>query len=527
MDRLLAFFFFTLGELGHGSVSTYLQTAFIRQCGLQYTTWAMRIVILGLVVLFTACKPTVRQTPATLAVLTDLSGVIEPCGCTTEPLGGLDHLGGRLETLTRAGPTGLVVLGNTFFTYDPPPAAMAPQEKSKASVITRILRHLQPVAVIPGPMDTQAQRPVLASLLEQTPLPVLWQQASQSSITLGGTPVGLVGVPEEAPAAAINEAADALRKSGAALVLAFVASDTPGIRRMLPQLQHVDAVVLGGQELPSPPEPLGNTVLLSAGSKGEHLGVLALQPRTGAWSYFDGGAGEREALQGRRTRMVAEAKNLPEGPGKEARMARITALDADLAKIQATAPTTSTFSWTLEKVGDGTPVAPWAKSEMATYYRALCAPALETSGKRTCPPAADARDAYVGNGTCQACHAGAWEVYSRTQHAHAWKTLTDAGKDCDLGCVGCHTIGYEKPGGFCHLADAEKFANVGCENCHGPAAGHVAHPQDRNLWSKAFVRAPAQETCKGCHTHEHSDKFAFDTYLPKILGPGHGKPIPQ
>ena len=488
----------------------------------------MRYVILGLVLLFAACKPTVRPVPATLAVLTDLSGVIEPCGCTSEPLGGLDHLGGLLTTFTQAGPTGLVVLGNTFFTYDPPPPAMGPQEKSKAEVIARILRHLQPVALIPGPMDTQAQRPVLASLLEQTPLPVLWQQVSQSSITLGGTAVGLVGVPEAAPAAAINAAADALRQGGAALVLALVASDSPAMRRTLAQLQRVDAVVLGGQEAASPPERLDNTVVLSAGSKGEHVGLLALQPRGGAWSYFDGGSGERDALQARRERLVAEANNLPEGPGKAARLQRIQALDAELSKIPAVAPSTSTFDWSLQSVGKAIPVAPWATSAMATYYRALCAPALENSGKRTCPPAADGRDAYVGNSTgCQACHAGAWEVYSRSQHAHAWKTLTDAGKDCDLGCVGCHTVGYEKPGGFCHLADAEKFANVGCENCHGPAAGHVAHPQDKLQWSKLFVRAPQQATCKGCHTAEHSDKFVFETYLPKILGPGHGKPVAQ
>ena len=85
-----------------------------------------------------------------------------------------------------------------------------------------------------------------------------------------------------------------------------------------------------------------------------------------------------------------------------------------------------------------------------------------------------------------------------------------------------HTIGFQKPGGFCRLADAEKNANVGCENCHGPGADHAAAPFDKAARAPSFTRARSAEVCLQCHTKEHSDLFQFDSYLTQILGKGHG-----
>ena len=111
-----------------------------------------------------------------------------------------------------------------------------------------------------------------------------------------------------------------------------------------------------------------------------------------------------------------------------------------------------------------------------------------------------------------------WE---KTAHARAWNSLIEPGRSCDLGCIGCHTVGFDAPGGYCRLADAERWANVGCESCHGPGAGHVASPDDESAWSAAFTRRAGRETCLRCHTAEHSTDFDFDTYLPRVIGKGH------
>src|SRR4051794_27301595 len=95
------------------------------------------------------CK---RQTtaagPVTLAIVTDLQGTTEPCGCTSHPLGGLDRLAQRLEALAPA-PWGLLLVGNTFTPPPPvdPPPGWLEQERARAAVVTQILARLQPLAV--------------------------------------------------------------------------------------------------------------------------------------------------------------------------------------------------------------------------------------------------------------------------------------------------------------------------------------------------------------------------------------------
>ena len=44
---------------------------------------------------------------------------------------------------------------------------------------------------------------------------------------------------------------------------------------------------------------------------------------------------------------------------------------------------------------------------------------------------------------------------------------------------------------------------------------------------RATIRrdAPGEFCATQCHTPEHSDHFNYAQYLPRILGPGHGRPV--
>ena len=163
----------------------------------------------------------------------------------------------------------------------------------------------------------------------------------------------------------------------------------------------------------------------------------------------------------------------------------------------------------------------WATQILTGYNKSLCKLTLKAHQELDCPTPESDKDLYAGTETCRGCHAAAYAVYEKTSHSHAWKTLQDKGKDCDVGCIGCHSVGFEKPGGYCRLQDVKPFVNVGCENCHGPAKSHSLNPGDRSQWSSNFTRTPTESTCIGCHNEEHSDQFDFETYLPKVLGPGH------
>ncbi|MBC7792568.1 MAG: cytochrome c family protein [Clostridia bacterium] len=219
-------------------------------------------------------------------------------------------------------------------------------------------------------------------------------------------------------------------------------------------------------------------------------------------------------------RLEKEIEALDDGPAKDARRARLELLES--STIEARKPTGRYVSWSLDMIDESIAKAEWAAPLIASFNKSLCDLMIVATRSRTCEPPHAAADAYVGNAQCRSCHAKAFSVYNQTKHARAWSTLVQASKSCDVSCIGCHSVGYEKPGGYCRLDDVERFENVGCENCHGPGAGHIAHPDDRKQWAGTFRRGRDAETCMQCHNHDHSDQFDFETYLPRILGPGHG-----
>ena len=51
----------------------------------------------------------------TLAIVTDLKGYLEPCGCTSRPLGGIDRLAAQVIATRGAGPTLTLLAGDLFF----------------------------------------------------------------------------------------------------------------------------------------------------------------------------------------------------------------------------------------------------------------------------------------------------------------------------------------------------------------------------------------------------------------------------
>ena len=84
--------------------------------------------------------------------------------------------------------------------------------------------------------------------------------------------------------------------------------------------------------------------------------------------------------------------------------------------------------------------------------------------------------------------------------------------------LGCHTVGYQLPGGFCRLKDVGELKDVGCEMCHGPGQFHIEKDGD----SDEIQLTVTEKTCAGsCHVPEHSDTFNFPKYVRQITGEGH------
>jgi len=115
---------------------------------------------------------------------------------------------------------------------------------------------------------------------------------------------------------------------------------------------------------------------------------------------------------------------------------------------------------------------------------------------------------YSGSEVCSVCHQREHDTWTLTQHATAFDTLVRHGADANPDCVGCHVVGWNKPGGYTITPPTPHLENVGCENCHGRGGPHL---------SPGFVANGNYEpVCVTCHDPEHSLGFQYATFLPRV-----------
>jgi coenzyme F420-reducing hydrogenase gamma subunit len=130
---------------------------------------------------------------------------------------------------------------------------------------------------------------------------------------------------------------------------------------------------------------------------------------------------------------------------------------------------------------------------------------------------------YVGAKKCKACHLKQFQTWELTRMAKSFELLRpgvaaaakqkanlDPKKDYthDEKCLGCHTTGYGKPGGFVSLEKTPELVGVQCETCHGPGSEYLKEGA-MTLKNKEYKRAElvklglvavGPETCASlCH----------------------------
>lgn len=118
-------------------------------------------------------------------------------------------------------------------------------------------------------------------------------------------------------------------------------------------------------------------------------------------------------------------------------------------------------------------------------------------------------DRYLGAELCMRCHQDEGEQWKTTSHSVAWKTLVDAAQDTKPECIGCHVVGYRKPGGFQAQFDATKLANVQCESCHGMGTMHEAFANPH--------KTVTEQVCVDCHQGENDPHWNWPAKRSKIL----------
>lgn len=494
----------------------------------------------------------------TLVALSDWQGVIKPCGCTEElQRGGVERIAAWLKRVRSADDSVVVVHAGAALAEDEAPhKGQEAQRLERAKTFSAILRTIDIAAVALSSEDLK--RPGVAKLIAAADWPVLsagWRggvsrvKAHRMVTTGSGVKVGIFALDPKAGAlpqlkAIATDEVRALRGQGAEVVVLLSNLDMRSSRRVARAVAGIDAVVLG--RVPPKTEPVeegeqdGDAWMLMAPRHGAYMATLTLG--------LNGAAARGTAAQPWRDAT-------PWLPGALARLdARIAALQADLKryagpdqsvgtrralpffkrqlrelqrarKITATAhgspvPKGRVGGYASVGLPWSDPVDPTVAAMVKAYDSKVGAMNVKLASEPV--PAEPGKARYVGEAVCRGCHMGQAKWADGDKHHQAWPTLVKVRKTQDLDCVPCHVTGWRAPGGSA-FSNLKRFSGVQCEACHGPGSAHIASATKTGPKS-GIVRRPTAATCGVCHTPEHSPRFSFRDYVPRLIRPGHGKP---
>jgi len=487
-----------------------------------------------------ASKPTLR-----LAIVTDLQGQLEPCGCQSRPLGGVDRLATAIQRLRVDGtPTLLLLAGDLLFgaeaAHGHPTGSQAVQQDTwRAETVVEIVNRLGPVALVPGAADAAGGATASDGLISRVsgkslatvpngPRGVILSHIQD----LGGTEIAIVGIDGTVgdDQGAISTAVTRLREAGAAVVIALVS----GERRAANQVARtagVDFVVSGGidSKTPTAPTSVGRAHVLTAGRQGE--GVLNVEiHRTGDGPFVDLSPWSRDRTRQALARSIDELTSriaawerqpTIDRVALDEQKARLAALERERGATAVTDVAGNHFVASWIEVGTEVPRDSAIEALIGAYSRRVNEHNRVALADVKAPPAAAGQPHYVGSAQCESCHQKAFAWWTDHPHGRAYATLQEVNKEFNLSCVGCHVTGYNRPGGSTVVQNAG-LTNVGCESCHGPGSQHVDDP-DAEPYS--VQRVVPESVCVTCHNPDHSDKFEYVAYREKLLVIGHGRSV--
>ncbi len=459
------------------------------------------------------------QPQLALLVTGEQHGFFEPCGCTSNQMGGMSRRANLAKKMKDAGWNVLGVdLGGLA-------RRSVRQAQIKFETTAAALRELDYVATGLGPEDLRLSPDFLLSqhLPEGnhplhfvsanlvffdapdigTPVPHVIVQ--ENGVTLGITSVlseslkqtvlaegANLNMSWSEPAPAMEKALAAFSEAGVTFRILLSHGSLDESRELAERFPQFDVVVAAeGPGDPDPtaaPEKVGDTLLLMVGRKGKYTGALGIYPNDAdARVRFQLIPLERSAFD-ETDSMIRLMRNYQE---------RLKDEEIVLAED----------------------------------------PKLHPSGAF-----------FVGSGKCGECHTTAFDIWAESGHAHAlesldprhqrlgYERLNGVERMFDPECLACHVTGWDPQEYFRYdtgflneeFAATEEqrqlhaiMAGSGCENCHGPGSRHIELIEADELdLARQEVRVTLQQAkdtmCYKCHDTDNSPNFDFDEYWPKV-----------
>lgn len=442
----------------------------------------------------------IKPKDLTLAVVGEVRGELEPCGCPTLPFGGFERRNSLLQQLTEEGPGPVFHVDAGDMLIKGFSTTRADDVKTRAREVLKMSQMVGVDAWVPGTSDLMALS--LAELKQASGPPAIsatWKNSDGTTIfpsmivlNKGGVEVAVIGISApppsdrgvlfEEPIQAIEEAVRTIPDS-VDWVIGVGNIDDAEAKALMADVTGLSALfTTKGAVYVDPPEENAARPIIETPDRGRYVQVvharigtspfepLLMHPDKAAW----------------RARLSAIRNQQPDalletGAGRNLALINTIPLSAELDQEGA------------------------ISDRLANYQedrRQLAAKRAEDVQPH--------EKSYASSGACVNCHASEFARWTLTSHAKSWHSLLKREATNNPECVSCHTTGFGEPGGLGELTpkNIRKFKGVQCEECHGPLKGH---PSD----DRVHAEPVNEQTCLKCHDEANSPNFDYATYLPK------------
>ncbi len=488
-----------------------------------------------------------------------LKGYTEPCGCTLDiKLGGIDRIVAYFEDTKAFHPERITVhVGDLLFENEVAKENQ-PAEEARVDLIVNALKKLKVAVSVPGPKDFALGVDFFRATAQKAEVKIIAQNMSlkgkplpsSALVKMGNKTIGFVGIAEEKKFIDVKniklkapDTKKALKEIASADVKVLLASGDEIFGRKY--TKGFDFVVIGQPRETDQTDLIDGAWTLEPYDQGRYIGALKVYNTDKKGSFENANKISKSALEKIEKQLLRVEKQIDDLGGEKSEFLtnlqnKKKGLEDEKVKIKSAkleiSTTNPSFIWQAVAMDTQFRNDEEFEQKRKAYNKEL--KKLSGMVERSVVAVKPGEAEFVGNAQCMTCHVNQGEAWQATRHGDAFATLEKRDKDYDHKCVGCHVVGYEKPGGsvigkFTYEADIthgdlsrtikKELKNVGCENCHGPGSKHILQPVGENGPMNIYAK-PTVDACMQCHVPDHSPKFDFDTYIKKIVVPGHGLP---
>lgn len=452
-----------------------------------------------------------------LMLTSEMHGFFEPCGCTANQLGGMSRRADLFQKLTDAGWSmrGLDVGGlsrrsvrQSQIKFETTLAALK-QLRYAAIGIGIDELNLKPEFLLTQHLtDAEDSIHFLSANLQFYGIADLGTPAASRIFVENGVKVGVTGVmgndiqkrvlphPDitwTEPVPVLKRIMQEFDEADVDVRILLSQSTVEESMQLAKDVPGFDLVMtaegIGDPDPGAEPKTVGNTLIIEAGRKGKHAGVLG---------YYPDSVDQKFKYQ-----LVALERD-------------------DFEETQSMIDLMASYQQRL-------------KDEKIVVADTVGAP--HPSG-----------NTFVGADKCGECHSTAFEIWEKTPHAHGFESLDPVHERLgferlngiarmhDPECLSCHVTGWNPQEYFRYRSGFinEEFATLPknkmldqllrgnqCENCHGPGSAHVALADEGAEGDiGASVRVTLQQAkagmCETCHDVDNSPDYDFEKYWDEV-----------